>query len=77
MTASNRSIQWREQVVKPIFECKQDIEVMYLLAKKFGYAEQLCKNIDVKDDVPVVEDILREINRSCAATATPASRRSA
>ena len=68
VTASNRSLQWREQVVKPIFESKQDIEVIYLLAKKFGFAEQLCKNIDVKDNIPVVEDILREINRSCAAT---------
>jgi formate dehydrogenase major subunit len=67
VTASNRSLQWREQVVKPIFESKQDIEIMYLLAKKFGYAEQMCKHIGVVDNVPVVEDILREINLSCGA----------
>jgi formate dehydrogenase major subunit len=68
LTASNRSLQWREQVVKPIFESKQDIEVLYLLAKKFGFAEQFTKNVDVQGNVPVVEDILREINRACAAT---------
>ena len=33
-TASNRSLQWGEQVVKPIFESKNDYEVMYLLAKQ-------------------------------------------
>ncbi len=67
VTGSNRSIQWREQVVKPIFESKQDAEIMYLLARKFGFAEQLIKNIEVQDDVPVAEDILREINRGCFA----------
>ncbi len=67
LSASNRSLQWREQVVKPIFESKMDMEIMYLFAKKFGYAEQLCKHIDVQDNVPVVEDVLREINRSCWA----------
>src|SRR5215212_6927963 len=30
-TASNRAIQWGEQIVKPIFESKDDNEVMYLL----------------------------------------------
>ncbi len=67
VTGSNRSIQWREQVVKPIFESKQDTEILYLFAKKFGFAEQLTKNIEVVDNVPVSEDILREINRGCFA----------
>ena len=31
-TASNRAIQWGEQIVKPIFESKNDLEIMYLLA---------------------------------------------
>ena len=65
VTASNRSIQWRERVIQPLFECKTDHEIMYLFAKKFGFAEQLCKNIKVVKDEPVIEDILREINRSC------------
>ena len=62
-TASNRAIQWGEQIVKPIFECKDDNEVMYLLAQKLGFAEQMFKNIKVENNLPVVEDITREINR--------------
>lgn len=65
VTASNRSIQWRERVIQPLFECKTDHEIMYLLAKKFGFANELCKNIKVVNNEPVIEDILREINRSC------------
>ena len=38
-TASNRSLQWGEKVVEPIFESKDDYEVMYLLAKKLGFAD--------------------------------------
>lgn len=62
-TASNRALQWGEQIVKPIFESKDDNEVMYLLAKKLGFADQMFKNIKVENNVPVPEDILREINR--------------
>ena len=62
-TASNRSLQWDEQVVKPIFESKDDYEVMYLLAKKLGFADRMFKNIKVENNLPVAEDILREINR--------------
>lgn len=65
VTASNRSIQWREKVIEPLFESKTDHEIMYLFAKKFGFAEQLCKNIKVVNNEPVTEDILREINRTC------------
>jgi formate dehydrogenase major subunit len=62
-TASNRSLQWGEQVVKPIFEAKNDYDVMYLLAKKFGFADKLFKNIKVENSAVSAEDILREINR--------------
>ena len=62
-TASNRSLQWGEQIVKPIFESKDDNEIMYLLAKKLGFADKMFKNIKVENNVPVAEDILREINR--------------
>ena len=33
-TASNRSLQWGEQVVKPIFESKDDYEIIYLLVQE-------------------------------------------
>ncbi len=62
-TASNRSIQWGEQIVKPIFEAKDDLEIMYRLAVKLGFADRMFKNIKVENNVPVAEDILREINR--------------
>jgi len=64
-SASNRSLQWGEQVVEPIFESKNDYEIMYLLAKKFGFAEQMFKNIKIEGNVPEAESILREINRTC------------
>ena len=63
VTASNRSIQWREKVVDPLFEARPDQDVIYLLAHKFGFAEQMFKNIEVENEAPVVEDITREINR--------------
>jgi formate dehydrogenase major subunit len=62
-TASNRSIQWGEQIVKPVFESKNDYDVMYLLARKLGFADQMFKNIKVENGVVSAEDILREINR--------------
>jgi formate dehydrogenase major subunit len=62
-TASNRSLQWYEPVIKPIFEAKDDYEIMYLLAKKLGFADLMFKNIKVENNLPVAEDLLREINR--------------
>jgi len=62
-TASNRSLQWGEKIVEPPFEAKNDYEIMYLLAQKLGVAEGLFKNIKVENNIPVAEDILREINR--------------
>jgi formate dehydrogenase major subunit len=62
-TASNRSLQWHEPIVAPPFEAKNDYEVMYLLARKLGYAEQMFKNIKVENNIPDAADLLREINR--------------
>lgn len=65
VTNSSRELQWREKVIEPLFEAKSDYEIAYLLAKKFGFADKLFKHIEVKDNEPVAEDILREINRGC------------
>ncbi len=62
VTASNRSLQWRDQVVEPIFESKRDHEIMYLLATKLGFADEMFKNIQVDGTVPLIEDITREFN---------------
>ncbi|MGC2717191.1 MAG: formate dehydrogenase subunit alpha [Pseudolabrys sp.] len=66
--ASNRAMQWGEQIVKPIFESKDDLEVIYLFAKKCGFADQMFKNIKVENNLPVAEDILREMNRGSWST---------
>jgi formate dehydrogenase major subunit len=71
-TASNRSIQWREKVIDPLFESMPDHTLMQAFADRLGFGNELSKNfkmitfkkhgIDWKE--PMVEDILREINRS-------------
>lgn len=66
--ASNRSLQWGEQIVKPIFESKNDLEIMYLMAAKLGFADKMFKNIKVEDNLPLAEDILREMNRGSWST---------
>ena len=66
--ATGRQLQWGEQIVKPIFESKDDLEVMYLIAKKLGFADKMFKNIKVENNLPVAEDILREINRGSWST---------
>jgi formate dehydrogenase major subunit len=63
VTNSNRSLQWRDKVVDPVFEAKSDYEITYLLARRLGFDGELFKHIRVEDGVPVAEDILREINR--------------
>ena len=63
VTASNRSLQWREKVFEPAFEARPDHEVMYLFAKKLGFADPMFKNIAVNGNEPLIEDITREFNR--------------
>ncbi len=63
VTASNRSLQWRDRVIAPLFESLPDHTIMYRLSKKLGIDEQLFKHINVDNDEPLVEDITRELNR--------------
>ncbi|MEC9077047.1 MAG: formate dehydrogenase subunit alpha, partial [Pseudomonadota bacterium] len=63
VTASNRSIQWREKVVDPLFESKPDHVIMKLFADKFGFSDRFFRNIKVNGDEPLIEDITREFNR--------------
>jgi formate dehydrogenase major subunit len=63
ITASNRSIQWREKVMEPMFESKPDHTIMALFAKKFGFADRFFRNIELNGDEPKIEDITGEINR--------------
>ncbi|MCA1536667.1 formate dehydrogenase subunit alpha [Bradyrhizobium sp. NBAIM03] len=62
-TNSNRSLQWGEKIVDPVFEAKNDYDTMYMLARKLGFADLMFKNIKVENGAVLAEDILREINR--------------
>ncbi len=63
VTASNRSLQWREKVVDPLFESLPDHTIMYKLAKKLGFADEMFKNIKVENDEPNIEDTTLEFNK--------------
>ncbi|MES9820244.1 MAG: formate dehydrogenase subunit alpha [Candidatus Thiodiazotropha sp.] len=63
VTASNRSLQWRDKVIEPMFECLPDHTIMYRLANKLGFADEFFKNIKVENDEPLIEDITREFNK--------------
>ena len=77
VTASNRSLQWREKVIDPLFESRTDQMIMYQLAGKLGFADQFIGKKDGKQvlrlvkgkggmDEPSIEDVLRnEINKGC------------
>ena len=69
VTASNRSIQWREKVIEPLFESRSDQMIMYQLAEKLGFAKELMaktKLVAGKGGMmePEVESILEEVNRA-------------
>jgi formate dehydrogenase major subunit len=68
VTASNRSLQWREKVIEPLWESRSDQMIMYQLADKLGFGKELVKNYKMQKvkgmDEPIPDDILREINRS-------------
>jgi formate dehydrogenase major subunit len=68
VTASNRSLQWRERVIEPLFEARTDHMIMYQLAQKFGFDKEFVAKIKLQKgkggmDEPSIEDTLREINR--------------
>ena len=67
VTASNRSLQWRDKVVEPVFESRTDHEIMAMFAKKFGWADKFFKNIKMDKiaegrEEPNIEDVTREFN---------------
>ncbi len=75
VVATNRAAQWRSQVVKPLYEAKQDHELMFEMAKKFGFYEEytkamLCdfdKNgelVQVRQNFQWPEDATREMART-------------
>ncbi|MDR6890064.1 MULTISPECIES: formate dehydrogenase subunit alpha [Variovorax] len=71
VTASNRSIQWREKVIEPLWESRSDHMIMQQFADRLGFGKELSKNYKMQKvkgmDEPVPDDILREINKTCWA----------
>src|SRR5205085_4431734 len=77
VTASNRSLQWRERVIEPLFESRTDQMIMYQLAAKLGFADQFIGKKDGRQvlslvkgkggmEEPSIEDVLRnEVNKGC------------
>jgi formate dehydrogenase major subunit len=70
VTASNRSLQWREKVIEPLFESRTDQMIMYQFAQKLGFDKELMartKLVAGKAGMmePEVESILREVNQGC------------
>ena len=73
VVATNRSVQWRYQVVEPLYESKPDQEFIFELAKKFGFYDELVRGmkmgvkdgkvVQVKDDFVWPEDATNEIAR--------------
>jgi formate dehydrogenase major subunit len=64
VTASNRSLQWRDKVVEPLFESKPDHWIIARFAEKFGFHDKIFRNISMDEgDEPNIEDITREFNR--------------
>ncbi|NNU80383.1 formate dehydrogenase subunit alpha [Halovulum dunhuangense] len=64
VTASNRSLQWRDKVFEPLFESLPDHVIMTKFAKKFGFADRMLRNYAMdSEDEPNIEDITREYNR--------------
>jgi formate dehydrogenase major subunit len=68
VTASNRSLQWREKVIEPLFESRTDHMIMYQLAEKLGYGKELVARLKLVPGKggmmePEPESMLDEINR--------------
>ena len=75
VTASGRSVQWREKVIEPLFESRTDHAIMLRFAQKWGFADQLLGKRNGKQNIrtmpgaggwdePVIEDILaNDINK--------------
>jgi formate dehydrogenase major subunit len=62
VTASNRSLQWREKIIEPSFDSLPDHTIIYKFAKKFGFEDRMFRNIKVNGEEPYVEDVTREFN---------------
>lgn len=62
VTATNRSVQWRTQVVEPLYESKPDQDILFELSKRLGFYDQYTAALrNGKDSFTWPEDATREI----------------
>lgn len=45
VAATNRAYQWRYQVIKPMFECREDHEILFDLAERLGFKDKYQKSL--------------------------------
>lgn len=65
VTATNRSGQWRFKVVEPLYESKEDHEILFELAKKLGFYEDYTKTLrDEKGQIVWPENATREFAKA-------------
>lgn len=58
VSSTSRQIQWRSKVVDPIYDSKDDYDIMREFVTRLGFADQYYKNIKQEP-----EDITRELGR--------------
>ena len=67
VTATNRSAQWRTEVIKPMYESKADQDIMFELAKRLGFYDELTAGLKIREnkkDFNWPEDATDEIART-------------
>ncbi|HKI99574.1 MAG TPA: formate dehydrogenase subunit alpha [bacterium] len=63
VTNSNRDVQWRNRIVKPVFEARTDLEIMVDFANRLGFGKEFAKNQKgpwSQDYEKMVEDVAGE-----------------
>ncbi|MBR8463377.1 formate dehydrogenase subunit alpha [Campylobacter sp. faydin G-24] len=62
VVATNRSGQWRSKVVEPLYESKSDHEILFELAKRLGFYDELTRTLrDANGNIEWPEAATREI----------------
>ena len=64
LTATNRSAQWRDKVVEPMYECKTDQDILFELAKRLGFYDQFIAGMGKGKNFTWPEDATNEIART-------------
>ena len=63
VTATNRSAQWRYEIIKPMYESKADQDIMFELAKRLGFYDEFIAGMGKGKDFSWPEDATNEFAR--------------